>query len=454
LDEIFEEQLDELLREDEAFHSIADRLIDEIEERFDMLNVGEVQRTRQGWPLSWRWETDDREAFIKQVLRFSSNYAPLFGRLLTPLVNGIRVAGPFAPSWSFGPRPNLVLVDGEGLGHTPESSSGVSTKVIRQLDNIDAVLLVDNATQPMQAAPVAAMQAIVSSGNVAKLLVCFTHFDAVQGDNLPSASAKEEHVLASAENVLTGIGEELGAFAERALRRRLQEGRFFVGGIQERLKPSKKRTISQLSSLLVAIDTIGEQPAMVEARPVYDRMNLVLAVRAATENFHDAWLPRLGLTVKAGVQKEHWARVKALTRRLASHWQDEYANLRPVANLYKQLQDRISAQVQNPVGWEGVQPSEAEQQQVFDRFSNEVHRRLIDLATRRLWDERIEEWQEAYNLRGRGSTFVRAEMIAEDVYRRAAPIPEVVPSPDRNRFLHEVIEAVEEAAGETGVVLR
>lgn len=454
LDELFEEQLDEILREDESFHSIVDHLMDEIEKRFDILDAGEVRRTRQGWPLSWHWETDDRAAFIKEVLRFSSNYAPLFGRLLAPLVNGIRVTGPFAPSWSFGPRPDLVLIDGEGLGHTPESSAGVSTKVIKQLDEVDAVLLVDNATQPMQAAPVAAMQAIVSSGSVSKLLVCFTHFDAVQGDNLPSASAKEEHVLASAENVLTGIGEELGTFAERALRRRLQEGCFFVGGIQERLKPSKRRTISQLSSMLNAIDTIVERPEPVEARPVYDRMNLVLAVRAAAENFHDAWLARLGLKVKAGVPKEHWTRVKALTRRLAGGKEDQYDTLKPVADLYTQLQNRIYSQVQSPVGWEGAEPDEVEQQQAFDEFADEVHRRLLVLAKRRLWDEHIQEWQEAYNLHGRGSTFVRAEIIAGDVYDKAAPIPEVVPSLDRNRFLHEVIGAVEEAAEKVGVVLR
>src|SRR3712207_8445536 len=54
---------------------------------------------------------------------FSSNYAPLFGTLLTPLVNGIRVSGDFRPSWASGEPPRLVVVDGEGLGHTPDRKS-------------------------------------------------------------------------------------------------------------------------------------------------------------------------------------------------------------------------------------------------------------------------------------------------------------------------------------------
>jgi ACT-domain-containing protein, predicted allosteric regulator of homoserine dehydrogenase len=97
-------------------------------------------------------------------MRFSSNQARDFGRLLTPLVNGIRVSGPFKPYWAeSGAR--LVLIDGEGLGHTPNSVATLSTNVRKRLDEVDAILLVDNAQQPMQAAPVSAMKTIAATGN-------------------------------------------------------------------------------------------------------------------------------------------------------------------------------------------------------------------------------------------------------------------------------------------------
>ena len=63
-------------------------------------------------------------------------------------------------------------------------------------------------------------------------------------------------------------------------------------------------------------------------------------------------------------------------------------------------------------------------------------------------------WQKAFNESGRGSTFVRAAIIADEVYAQAAPVPTVAPTPDRNRFLHEIIEAVETAAKECEVALR
>jgi hypothetical protein len=392
------------------------------------------------------------------VTRFSSNLASRFGRLLTPLVNGVRVAGPFVPDWNNRQQPKLVLLDGEGLGHTPKSVAAISTSLTRRIEAADAIVLVDSAIQPMQAAPVAAMKEMITSGSASKLLLVFTHFDEVKGDNLPNAAAKEQHVLASAENVLASIGEELGPFAERALRLRLKDACFFVGGIDEQLDPvqkSQKRTIGQLQSLLAAIDDIVEKPAGALAKPVYDRMNLVLAVKNAAESFHDAWWPRLGLGYKPGVSKEHWKRLWALSRRLGTPgWGDEYDNLKPVADLRKQLQDRLYVFLQNPLRWEPAEPTDdAEKQQVFDGLANALSAKTLDLVARRVRADRMADWQTAFNQSGRGSSFTRATIIGNQIYDRAAPIPDMTPSPDRNAFLHEVAALVDSVCAEGGAAL-
>jgi hypothetical protein len=250
----------------------------------------------------------------------------------------------------------------------------------------------------------------------------------------------------------------LGPFAERALRKRVETGRFFLGGIHERLSPEKKsglRTIKQLHLLLDVIDSITERPQKAPERPVYDRSNLVLAIKAAAENFHNAWLPLLGIKFHPGIRKEHWTRIKALSRRLATQgWSDEYDTLRPVADLRKQLQDQIFLLIQSPISWENGEPTDDEKQQTYEAFANNVNRRMLDLSTRRLRVERHQEWQNAYYQSGRGSTFTRANIIADQVYNRAAPVPDVTPSPDRNQFLREVNSEVEAAANEEGVVLK
>ena len=458
VEEIFEEELDDLLRGDEAFHKIADALMDELEKRFDLLPPGEVTKTRQGWPLSWtgEWSVENRSEFLTSISRFSSNYAPLFGRLLTPLVNGVRVAGPFSPTWANGQIHKLVLFDGEGLGHTPRSSSSVSTGVSQRIEEADAVLLVDNATQPMQAAPAAAMREVVVTGNGRKLLFAFTHFDEVKGDNLPSVNRKAQHVLASAENVLTAIGKDLGTAAERILQKRIDEARFFLADLQEPLSRESrpgKRTLNQIQKLLQAIDRVVERPQPSQATPVYDRLDLPLAVHGAAGAFHKKWRARLGLETRPEIGKEHWSRVKALNRRLATMGKDEYDSLKPVADLATELREGLYRYIQNPLRWEGPTPSDEEVQGTYDDFAASLNRRIHLLSDRRVRLERMSEWERAYSQSGRGSTFVRARILDGEIYEVAAPVPDITPSPERNQFLREVVAEVGESAKEVEALL-
>ncbi|MFG2381160.1 hypothetical protein [Streptomyces avermitilis] len=455
LEEILEEELDTELRQLEEFHAIVDGLLHEVELRFSLLTDGELRRTRQGWPLSWTLETEDRSTFLKTVMRFSSNYAPLFGRLLTPLVNGIRVAGPFVPTWAEKSE-RLVLIDVEGLGHTPKSTASLSTGLAKRLDEVDAILVVDNATAPMQAAPIAALKSITISGNSSKLHFLFTHFDHMKADNLPRFSDRERHVLASVENVLGAIGEELGPAAERGIRVRLEQRCYFAGGMHEPLKPSKKearRTIEQLRSLSAVLSAEEELPSTGPAKPVFDRMNLSLAVTEAARNFHRRWRGLLGLEHNAAAPKEHWTRVKALTRRLGEGWRDEYDSLRPVADLRTELQVQIFLMLQRPVRWEGGEPTEEERQAVIDEITSSVTGKLYTLTTQRLKEDVQNAWLDAYRQQGVGSTFTRSRIIDAEVFGRGAPIPTVAASPDQNSFLKAVANTVTEVAHERKLIL-
>ena len=456
LEELREEWLDSELRGDERFHAIVDSLFDEIEKRFDLLAAGTITKNRQGWPVSWSWETEDRTDLMKAVTRFSSNYAPLFGSLLTPLVNGIRVAGPFAPKWGDGEPPHLVLLDGEGLGHTPTSAAALSTAVSKRIEVVDAVLLVDNAAQPMQAAPVAAMKAVVTSGNASKLLVTFTHFDMVKGDNLPSIADRQTHVKASVDNVLKAVGEDLGPFAERILHQRIDRACFFVGGIDDTLDIAKKadrRTIEQMKVLLDVIEHIADEAETTDTRPVYDRSNLVLAIREAATSFHQRWTGLLGIAYAPGHPKEHWTRIKALSRRFAEGFADEYDTLKPVGELKRELDGQIYRMLQQPVRWEGPEPTDDDKQLMIDALAKEISREVTALCSRRINADRRKAWQEAYAEFGSGSTFRRARIISGEVYDRAAPIPTVTPSPDQNSFLHEVTALVDTVAANLDVKL-
>jgi hypothetical protein len=106
------------------------------------------------------------------------------------------------------------------------------------------------------------------------------------------------------------------------------------------------------------------------------------------------------------------------------------------------------------MGWSPAPPTDDEKQQVYDEFAVTMSSRARDVAARRIREDRVREWQVAYSQRGQGSTFVRASIIKEQVYDKAAPIPGITPSPGRNNFLREVMEAVSETAQKCDIELR
>ncbi|CAI8863911.1 protein of unknown function [Methylococcus capsulatus] len=165
------------------------------------------------------------------------------------------------------------------------------------------------------------------------------------------------------------------------------------------------------SSLLTAIDNIVEKPAPVQAKPVYNRMNLVLAVKNAAESFHDAWRPRL----QAGRQQgalEAYLGIEPPTGNPGARRRvrQPQAGCRPSQAASGQaLRSSAEPAAMGP----GEPANDAEKQQVFDSLTNAPSARTMDLATKRVRAERMTEWQSAFNEAGRSSSFAR------DDHRRA-----------------------------------
>ena len=144
-------------------------------------------------------------------------------------------------------------------------------------------------------------------------------------------------------------------------------------------------------------------------------MNLSLAVAEAAKAFHARWRGLLGLEMNFDAPKEHWTRVKALTRRLAEGWTDQYDSLQPVADLRNQLQVQLYLMLQRPA------------------TPNSAGRRLTFKAG------------EGLPSPGHGLSLLTST-IGVPRSRRCA-------SPDQNRFLKDVASLVAEVTGQFDVKL-
>jgi hypothetical protein len=457
--QLVEENFDLYLQKQDGFHELAQDILDNVRSRFDLVAAGELQRRRSGWPELWTYKTADRTEFIRQIRWFSSNYWLQFGRLLTPLVDGIRFKGPLFPKFTDA-HPKLVLIDGQGLGHTPDSSASVTTHITRRFGSVDVILLVDNATQPMQAASLAVLRAVAASGHHEKLAIAFTRFDQITGKSLPTLADKSAHVMASVRSALVGIRDSLGAPVVRAIEYGIAGRCFMLGGVDRQLTRLPVRAAEYMRQQLQSLVQFFEQailpPPPPEARPIYDPTGLAFAVQEAVNRFQGPWLARLGLGAYEGIGTAHWATVKALNRRIAGGLDVEYSNLQPVADLIARLSESISRFLDRPIGWNREPIDPQEEQSAIAEVRRAVSTAIHELAMRRVIHDQLGDWRTAYDgpeYSGKGSTFRRARAI-QGIYDAAAPLPDAVMTNASMAFLGEVRAIVTLAVESAGGTLR
>lgn len=456
--EAFEQQL----REDAQFFDIVDEIEADIEERIEAYKP-EMTFTRDGWPILWYYKCREKDIFINKLKVFTSVSSARWGTLLTPLVSGLRVKGPFRPDWyKNDDLPRWVILDTEGLGHDPSTATAVPTSLTSKYEIADAILLVDSAKQAMtHAATVAALRSLASSGHAGKLMICFTHFDLMDATNLRTVESRQDRLLTSVDNVIASIGKTpAGRPAEMALRRLLPGRAFFLGHLDKKLDGKSdvsksgvaRLTVKEFKRLTSEIAKRIEPMPKPHVHPVYHSKHLGFVVQGAAQEFHQRWLAILGYDNHPRYYKAPWQTIKALTRRLANRWQDHFGPLMPVADLIECFQERLLAFLSHPIGWIDDDGNEVPLEETTEKIRDEavdkvvagVFKELHVTAPQQLWVSHLSDWAVAYGRGGPGSTSIRARDM-RNIYDAAAPIPSDVPSKESVEFLDRIGNLVGEA---------
>lgn len=429
---------------DEFVELVAD-ILEEIKTKFGLVAEGRFEKTTTGWPKVWHVQknADERDGFIRVLRLFSGIAVQSWGKLLTPLVDGLRVTGPFKPKWAT-ETPRLVLVDTEGLGHKAGSTADLPESVLSLLHESDVILLVDSAKNGMtNFATGKALEAVTNAGHTRKLAVVFTHMDEVKGDNL-KGRAKLDHVFGGLRNVVENqlaknVSTEAARYLLDHLRDQATPNTFYVGAVD---RGDPQPAIPQLQAMLARL--CRGQPAVFEpmAFPEYSADNLVLAIREAAKDFRELWQGLLGLIAHHEHKPVHWQKVKAMSRRYAENWGDDY-ELQPTANLLASLSAAASRFLESPINWSG-NPTPEEKRETIDSLKTAVTKQLQILSRRRLRDDQRQHWYDAYVVRGKGSARLR-QLEIENIYEIGVPVPDSRGDRQVNEFMNEVKNIVLQA---------
>jgi hypothetical protein len=326
------------------------------------------------------------------VTQFSGNYEKHFGRLLTPLVDGIRVKGPFIPTGSDEVQP-LVLLDGEGLGHVTSTAASVPTAVTRRFDLAHLILLVDTSERAMDAGPKALLRCVVASGHERKLAVAFTHFDQMRSDAFGNEQDKKNHVLGSLEQAIISLDEILDSQtgASRRVRKQLADRVYFLGRINEDIAVNPnatKGTRKALSGLVELMLKASQPETPSDAVPCYDLAYLYPGIHKATASFQQ--------DMNLLLQTEHWKRIEALTRRFAKQMSDGYGKIFPVAQLSLLLKEKLALFWATPKTWKPVNCTQEIKDAAIQKVTREFSSRLDTYVSRRFREDHMNAWSAAY----------------------------------------------------------
>jgi hypothetical protein len=436
----------DLIEEDvvasDTFVELVSDVLDEVRTKFDLVPDGRFEKTTTGWPKAWyiKIPKSERDNFLNAIRFFSDNHYQSWGRLLTPLVNSMRVVGPFRPNWADQPA-RLVLVDTEGLGHKADATADLPEQTLPLLHEADVILLMESAKNGMtNFASGKALEAVVNTGHTRKLAVVFTNMDLVKGDNL-KGQAKFDHVFGGLRNIVDNqLAKSVSVDAARNLLEHLETSTFYVGRMNELDPIPAKPELNKLLHYLAAAQPLPFEPV---ALPEYRDDKLGFAIQDAAREFRQQWKGMLGF---ATIRPKPWQTIKALSRRYAEGWDDGFV-LRPTSNLVAALSAAISRFLETPIGWSG-NPTPEQKRETIDRIKSKVTQDLPLLSTSRLREQPQPQWHEAYSLHGTGTTRVRASRI-EGIFERFVPVPDAV-SVDRQvwEFLDEVKAVVTKAVDE------
>ena len=208
-------------------------------------------------------------------------------------------------------------------------------------------------------------------------------------------------------------------------------------------------TGDELNRLLFAIETKQEITVETAACPVYEITKLVTGVQRAILEFHEDWSARFGTTWKKGIDKQHWTRIRALSRRCANN-SDHYAELNPGEDLSSKLLTQVKALFEFPKRWEHHTPENAEADAKISKLTQEVGLRVRAMVADRMYPTRTTEWGKAYNESGPRSASRRANIIAGEIYTKAAPS---FASPEQEQLLARITEMLKSVAVQVGAQL-
>jgi len=364
----------------------------------------------------------EREIFIKKCKAFLASEK----NSISPVIDYARIQGFLLADW-INEETEIVLIDGQGIGHDTREASQLSPRHYDHFYKSDAVILVEESKKPFIASGKSALRSIFERGYGEKLLIIFSKLDEVRLYDIDNPSREDniDEVNASLENVLSALKSENVEINIS------DENLFYLSGVNA--PQLEDDTVNQIISIVHKANELSSFKAIF-ITPEYDFEMLSAYLRESTKQFIQLYETLLA--------KQHWQTVKAFNRRMS--WGiDGFRMFAPIADFEEKINDEVKGFIAHPKGW-SKEITEKLKLESMNQIKQEFNQLIITFAREIIINAPTPDWQEALSYYGAGSTFVRRSKI-EKILKHSVPTDIATDNATifKNKMKEIVVNAIE-----------
>ncbi len=303
------------------------------------------------------------------------------------LAEYVRIEGDLLADWLDNSL-EFVLIDGEGIGHSlGEKRDTLSARHYDFFNFCNAIILLDDAVNPFAAGGHGAIEGIYLNGHQNKFRLVFSKVDKLE------QADKNAYFRRNINNLKSALKKDDIDFKVE------NKDSYKLKGLDK--QNTSEDTKKEIVKLLLSIHDVQED----NLRELEYDFN-VLFSKFNSDQLIDG--------IQNKINKEHWAVVKALSKRLAND-EIEYRHLKPLSwilmfimrdiNVFLKREDELVSEVCDS------------QNKIKQKFSN----KLINYIYTNFIKDKDHLWLQAFEKNGIGSHLVRKEFIFGQILNKFLP---------------------------------
>ena len=341
-------------------------------------------------PEFYQYSSEDLTDFVDRAKLLLSSAKDS----ISPVVEYARLQGNLLAPW-LPSGVELVLIDGEGIGHDTREASRLSPRHLDYFHFADAIGLVEECKKPFASGGKSAIEGVVRNGYAEKFHLIFTKLDEVEvgEDEEPSRDDQVRAVKKGITNVkhaLKDDGAELDIGADRF---------YYLAHMNSASIDSD--SVSEVGRLLGSISAKFSEAKPQFVEPVYDYEMLSSYLSKSADSFLSKW--------DAMLHAKPWQTIKAFNRRMCWEW-DGFRDMEPIADFHAEVTRELEYFISHPSSWaEAATPSM--QEQSIANVKQEFSKQLLAFARAMILNTYNSHWGIAMSLTGMGSTTQRMNQI-------------------------------------------